>query len=365
MTIAIDIRPLLEREKTGVSFYTEELVKRLVADVNHRFILFYNSWQAEIPDVWQRPNVTVRRFRWPNRLLNFAIALFNEPYFDELIPEADYFLFPNLNFFRLKRKPYGVVVHDISFDLFPAFYKWKSRAWHRLIGIVSVLPAARHIFAVSKNTKEDLLALYTLPPEAVVVVYPGVAVNSPQGLPVNHEPYILFLARLEERKNILGMIDSFIQNKNDHALDKFSLVLAGPLDKNSSYGRKILARANGRSDIKITGYASAEEKISLLSGASMFVYPSFYEGFGFPPLEAQALGIPVIASNNSSLSEILGSSALLVDPYKQEDIAMAMKCLSANHNLREYYIKKGFINVQRFSWGKTIDQIKKIIMLDF
>ena len=98
MTIAIDIRPLLEKEKTGVSLYTEELVNRLVADLSHQFILFYNSWTAEIPNNWQKPNVSIRRFSWPNRLFNLSEAMLGEPYIDEMIPEADYFLFPNLNF---------------------------------------------------------------------------------------------------------------------------------------------------------------------------------------------------------------------------------------------------------------------------
>lgn len=362
MIIAIDIRPMLERKKTGISGYTENLVNHLVETNEHRFVLFYNSWRTVIPDSWQRKNVTVRRFRWPNKLFNTATAFLSEPFLDDLIPEADYFLFPNLNFFRLCRKPYGVVMHDLSFVLFPKFFKLKSRLWHALIDLPSILKSARDIMVVSKNTKADLLAFYELPTQKIRAIYPGV--TSISLIPVSKaaEPYFLFLGRLEERKNILGLIEAFLKFKEQKPESNFSLILAGPLDQHSTYSRQILKLVGPRSDIKITGYLSPEEKQTLLAKAYIFLYPSFYEGFGFPPLEAQACGVPVIASNNSSLSEVIGSSGLLIDPYSQEDLTRAMSEMASNASLRNRYIEEGYKNVKRFNWNNTIDQIKNIML---
>src|SRR3989344_7182480 len=150
MVIAIDIRPLLESEQTGVSVYTKELVEELVKNKNHQFILFYNSWKKEISNVWPQSNVTLRRFHIPSKLINTSEALFGEPFFDELIPEADYWLFTNLNFWNVRAKPFGVVIHDISFERYPEFFNVKSRLWHKAINVQEKLNAARYIFAVSK-----------------------------------------------------------------------------------------------------------------------------------------------------------------------------------------------------------------------
>src|SRR3989338_5527849 len=152
MVIAIDIRPLLESEQTGVSVYTKELIDELVKNKNHQFILFYNSWGKEISNVWPQSNVAVRRFKLPNKLINATEALLSEPSFDDLIPEADYWLFPNLNFWNLRQKPYGVVIHDISFERYPEFFNLKSRLWHQAIDAPKKLNNARDIFAVSAHT---------------------------------------------------------------------------------------------------------------------------------------------------------------------------------------------------------------------
>ncbi len=376
MVIAIDIRPLLESEQTGVSVYTKELIDELVKNKNHQFILFYNSWGKEINDVWQQSNVVVRRFRSPNKLLNIVETLFSEPSFDELISEADYFLFPNLNFFNVRQKPYGVVIHDISFERIPEFFNLKSRLWHQAINVQEKLDAARDIFAVSGYTAGDVADFYKISQEKITVAHPGITINPKSDQSsvtlvkeeirnpkqVFDSPYFLFLGRVEERKNVFAVIKAFIQLKEHEKCSAYQLILAGPLAQGTEYGRKISMLINGRTDIQLTGFKTVDEKNNLLAHAAALVYPSFYEGFGFPPLEAQALGVPVIASNVSSLPEIIGNSGLLVDPDRNDEIARAMEEVVTNEQTRKLLIIRGLENVKRFSWSKTANTILNSIL---
>ncbi len=368
MTIAVDIRPLLEEEKTGVSVYTKYLVDELVKNKNHRFILFYNSWSKKIPDIWQQPNVEVRHFRRPNKLFNALQTIFSEPAFDFLIPEADYFLFPNLNFFSLRHKPYGLVVHDISFERYPEFLSLKSRLWHSAIDVGQKLKKAKHIFAVSKYTAADTASFYHLPPEKITVAYPGIAGNpkseirNPKQMP--ESSYFLFLGRLEERKNVLAVILAFFKLKKQPQYADYKLLLAGPMDEQSAYGKKITAAINNNKDIERAGFATAEEKNNLLANARVLVYPSEYEGFGFPPLEAQALGVPVVASNYAALPETVNNAGLLIDPDHLDDLVWAMAEAATNEATRRLLIARGLENVKRFDWKKTATIILNSITHD-
>ena len=171
----------------------------------------------------------------------------------------------------------------------------------------------------------------------------------------------LFLGRIEERKNVLAIIEAFIKLKNNIKCLDHKLVLAGPLAHNSRMAQKILAMINGRADIELTGFTSDDEKNNLLANASALVYPSFYEGFGFPPLEAQGLGVPVVASNVSSLPEIIGNSGLLIDPDRIDEIAMAMEEVATNEQTRKLLISRGLENVKRFNWDQTAKIIENVI----
>lgn len=365
MVIAIDIRPLLEIEQTGVSVYTKELIGELVKNKNHQFILFYNSWRKEIVDAWQQSNVAVRRFHSPNKLLNIIETLFSEPSFDDLIPEADYFLFTNLNFWNVKRKPYGVVIHDISFERYPEFFNLKSRLWHQAISVREKLDAAQDIFTVSAFTAGDVADFYNIIEEKITVAHPGLPTHQTNvASPSVIQPYFLFLGRLEARKNVLAIIEAFIQLKEHQKCSGYRLILAGPKAMGSGYDQKILTMLGGRADIELVGFKTDDEKNNLLANAAALVYPSFYEGFGFPPLEAQSFDVPVVTSNVSSMPEIIGNSGLLVDPDRRDQIAWAMEEVATNEATRKMLITRGLENVQRFNWRDTAATILNSIIHD-
>jgi glycosyltransferase involved in cell wall biosynthesis len=239
--------------------------------------------------------------------------------------------------------------------------------WHWFINPKKLIRSANRIIVVSENTKKDLVVLYKVAAKKVDVIYSGVGgrenildvetVRKKYNLPDN---FILFLGTLEPRKNVEGLIRAFeiykMTKKND-----YKLVVVGP--RGWLY-KKILARAGKspvRDDIKFINYIAPEEKFTFYKLAKLFVYPSFYEGFGFPPLEAARAGTPVIVSTNSSLPEVMGEAALMVDPYNTAEIAKVMaECLS-DEKLRGGLILKGKMQAEKFSWRKVTNEFLSLI----
>jgi len=166
------------------------------------------------------------------------------------------------------------------------------------------------------------------------------------------EKFILYFGTLEPRKNLVGLIKAYEILRQKYKIDDYKLVIAGSpgwLDKKIFFAAK---KSPYSSDIKFTGFVAAEDKVYLYNLATLFVYPSFFEGFGFPPLEAMACGVPVICSNTSSFPEIASQASLLADPYNFSEIAWAMNEILSDHNLVQDLISKGIKSVKKFSWDR-------------
>jgi glycosyltransferase involved in cell wall biosynthesis len=171
----------------------------------------------------------------------------------------------------------------------------------------------------------------------------------------------LFVGTLEPRKNVAGVIRAFTLFKDRTGLTNFSLIIVG---KKGWLFDSIFQEAHQSpytSDIQFWGEATYEELRYLYNCAFAFLWPSLFEGFGHPPLEAQACGVPVIASNRSSLPEVLGDSALLVSPQNIEEIVVAMEQLVLHNKVRETLIERGYKNVKRFNWRATSDSLIEVI----
>ncbi len=374
MNIGIDIRSLLEKERSGVGEYTYQLLSALFSiDKNNNYFLFYNSFKKIddlLPSDWKKySNINFCGFHWPNKLLNFCFKFLRWPKIDRLIMSAgkiDLFFIPNLNFVALSREIKKIItVHDLSFLRYPRFFSWKRRLWHWFVNPKKLISGTDKIIAVSENTKKDLMELYKVASEKVEVIYSGVsggadisdveAVKKKYNLPDN---FILFLGTLEPRKNIEGLIWAFEIFKRAEKIG-YKLVIVGPrgwLYKN------ILARAEkspARDDIKFINYIAPEEKFAFYKLAKLFVYPSFYEGFGFPPLEAARAGTPVIISSVSSLPEVMGEAALMVDPNNPAEMAKVMAECLTDENLRATLIEKGQKQAQKFSWEKCAEETSR------
>ena len=312
-----------------------------------------------------------------------------------------------------------VTVHGLEFEIFPEGYSFWARLYMRW-SIKMSCKWAKKIIVVSENTKKDLMKLYDVPEGKIEVIYEGVGNSSSpfgRGCPVFGtgegsslnsknstisqstlirpsatfsrgekgiflKPYLLFIGRLEKRKNIEGIIDAYKILIEKYKIPH-SLVLAGA----PGYGYDVLKLKiqnyfkiqNSKFKIIEPGFVDEATKQELLKNADIFLFPTFYEGFGLPVLEAQSVGVPVVCSNTSSLPEIITSkvqpwnqnilelsskselSAVLCDPQSPNSIAEAAYSLISNPTLKNDIIKKGYENVKRFSWGDCSFRVSKIL----
>ena len=226
---------------------------------------------------------------------------------------------------------------------------------------------AEHIIAISEFTKEELTRVAGLPADKMSVVYPGVrsifrpleptVVNDARHrYGVSDQPYVLTVGFLDPRKNVLGHVRAFEKLALNRQFRDLQLVLVGPESSETSRILANLAHAQSRDRIHVTGFIPDDDLVALLNGASVFLYCSMYEGFGFPVLEAMACGTPVVTSNTTSLPEISGDAAILVDPENSDRIADGIESLLTDSALREQLKVRGFERARQFSWTKCAQE---------
>ncbi len=382
MHIAIDVRPLISPFKTGVGEYGSELLKAILAlDTKNNYYLFSNSFKEinlESLNIINQ-NVKIVSTHWPNKLFNGLVATTNRPEIDKIINKnfnikLDRFFSPNLNFTTIsKNTKFALTVHDLSFEIYPHFFSAKQRLWHQLIKPKIQCERADVICTPSENTKRDLINVFNIDSKKIRTIYPGLAqiftdrklataeneVKKKYQLPDN---FILFLGTSEPRKNLLGILKAFEllpQNLDTH------LVIAGSPGWKQRNIQHQLANSKFRNRIKILDYITNEDKPALYTLAKLFVYPSFYEGFGFPVLEAMASGTPVVTSNRSSLPEITGLNAYLINPHKINELALGMQTLLTDEDTRNSLIKNGLEIAQKFSWEKAAQEWLETMQIEY
>jgi len=367
MKIGIDIRSLMDVQYSGVSEYTLNLVKEILKlDSKNKYILFYNSFKdiTNIIPEFKQANAEIVYTKYPNKIFNYLMQkLFFYPKLDKLLG-VDTFWAPHINFIRLSRRGRSILtIHDLSFVRYPEYFSFRKNIWHWAINVKRIIEKFDTIVAVSKNTKNDIMDLYNIPADKVKVIYSGIgqqyrvidnndknleSVRKKYGLP---EKFILFLGTLEPRKNIEGIIRSYNKfRENNSDLGDYRLVIAGGQGWRSGRIFKEYNKSKFKKDVKFLGYIAGEDKPYIYNLSSLFIYPSFYEGFGFPPLEAMACGLPVITSFSSSLTEIVGQAALTIDPYNINEIAAAIKELITDDNLKKILRAKGLERAGKFNW---------------
>ena len=271
-----------------------------------------------------------------------------------------------------------VVVHGLEYEFSKESYSFWERMYMRGVIRFSVR-AAERVIAVSGNTKRDLVRLYGVSGQKIRVVYEGrpksnmtsLKSNSRESLELDFrtdesrklsidKPYLLFIGRIEERKNISRIIEAFeVLKKRDNISHK--LVLVGGKGYGYERIKKQIERSPYRDDIIETGYVDEVEKRTLLSGADTFLFPTLYEGFGLPVIEAQEVGIPVVTSDTSSLPEVAGDAAVLVDPYSADAIADGVRSILSSGDFRDDIIKRGYENAKRFDWNTCAAEISALL----
>ncbi len=370
MRIGIDIRHLSDPQPAGVGGYTRQLLEALFRlDQVNEYVLFATGSRrtlARLPK-FEAPNVRVVAVPIPNKLLNASIALTERPFLESVMASGaktiDCWLFPNHNFITTKL-PYAIMVHDLSYEIFPEFFTLKSRWRHHLAR--RIIKGADAVLCPSTSTKQDLMEIYKID-ETKIYLTP-LAVSKPPACPADSQSpnpnfpkrYILSLATLEPRKNQISIIEAYEAYRNE-TKDEIKLVIGGGRGWKSGHIFKAAKRSKYANDIRLIGYVDEQQKTELYRQAQVFVFPSFYEGFGLPVLEAMATGCPVITSHTSSLPELVGDAGLMIDPYNVNDLKMAIKLILTSPRLRQDIIQKGLRHAQDFSWESTAKKTLEIL----
>ncbi|MFZ1720702.1 MAG: glycosyltransferase family 1 protein [Candidatus Moraniibacteriota bacterium] len=379
MRVVIDLRCLADGRRTGVEEYVTGLLRALFdANETDEFVLFYNAWRGELPEDfgWMNayPNVSVKRFHIPNKILNGLLWYFRWPKLDTFCGGADIFFMPNLNFAAVSQQAKLVVTaHDLSFEAYPETFSLKRRLWHLLVNFRGLCRRASLIVAVSHSTKQDIQSYYRIPDRKVVVTHSGLdqefvrlSRNDPELLRVKekyHLPYryILYFGTFEPRKNIRAVVQAYeIYRHSIGERECVPLVLAGSPGWKSEEIFREIESSPYRSDIRLFGFIADEDKHALYNLATLFIYPSFYEGFGFPPLEAMACGVPTIVSRNSSFPEIVGEGAIMIDPYQPDELYRAMIAILSDHAFAEKLSREGERQTKKYTWERTADELSKM-----
>lgn len=268
---------------------------------------------------------------------------------------------------KLPDKTRGIVIiHDLTFEKcpqwFPSYKKMSANSYN-------AAKKGELIIAVSQATKKDLIDIYQVDPQKIEVIYEGFD-NRLKKVPSRlarkkllslgiTKPYFLFIGTFKQSKNIPNILKGFSLFSKD--CKDFQLVFAGSdywLDKEINSTLKDL---ENRDLVKILGFVSDHELSALYSQATLFVSPSFNEGFGLTYLEAAYFGLPIIASKKGSIEEILGKAAFYVDPTRPEEISKALYRVSRDLSLRERFIKEAQKEVERFSWKKSAKKLLQIL----
>ena len=355
---------------TGVGVYTRELILRLpVIDPATRYEAWYlNARRALRPWRWSRrslPRVPNLRERWtpfPAKQFERLSLRYELPRL-EWFTDFDVVFAPNFVPPPTRSRNLVLTVHDLAFRRFPETAPLATRRW--LQRLDRALRQAAEVIVPSEATRQDLLELYPVDAERVTVIHHGVdrerirpapeaevgRVRKRHGI---EGRYLVFLGGLEPRKNLARLVRAHARSGVDAAL-----VIAGASVAWNPEGREQLELALGslsddaRTRVILTGYLGTGAKAALLTGAEGLVFPALYEGFGFPLLEAMACGIPVLTSNVSSLPEVAGDAALLVDPVDEDAIADGIARLVTDAALRQRLIEAGSRRVDRFSWDES------------
>ena len=263
-----------------------------------------------------------------------------------------------------------VTVHDLCHYVMKDYFNGLPKRIYAGMFMKLVLIRADHIITVSHFTKNEIIKHFRIDPGKITVIhngvdsyfYPRTEAETQRFLASNNLPerYLLYVGNIKPHKNISRLILAYYRAKSI-AEDLPKLVICGRHDQNYNvvsqlYQSGAIMEPFVKENILFLGYAKYEDLPYLYSGADLFLFPSLYEGFGIPPLEAMACGTPALASNTSSLPEVLGDCALLVDPYNPADIAEGIIKLWNNPSLQKEMVDKGLIHVQKYNWESSAEE---------
>ncbi len=367
--IFIDVTSAL-KQSAGIGRYTRGLINGLLHTLPPSIYLITTRDAPAPPPSWTFP---LRRLPLSEREAVILWQRLGVPIPVEwFIGRGRLFHSPDFVLPPLRHMPGIVTVHDLSFMVYPQ-HAVPGLEFYLKKAVPRSVQRARIVLADSHNTKTDLIRFWDTPPDKIHVLYPGLdakfrpvrdpdileRVRARYALP---ERFILSVSRLEPRKNFVGLIRAFEKLKRTTGVPHH-LVIAG--SKGWKYEPILQAAAASpyAKAIHFPGFIAEEDLPALYTLADVFAYPTFYEGFGFPPLEAMACGTPVLASNNSSLPEVVGDAGYLLPAEDTEAWVQALTQLLHDPVTRQALIEKGYAQAARFSWEKSARQLLRIYQM--
>ncbi len=367
--IGIDASRSVSARPTGTELYSRYLIEALLAAAPEQFFfrLYFN--QAPRPASSQSGAQAARISHSTTRIIPFPRLWTHLRLSLEMMQHRPDLLFVPSHVLPLAHPRRSVVtVHDLGYVYFPETHPPRQR-WYLDATTRRHARTAAHLLADSTATQRDLIERYHAPPDRITVAYPGLdpAVRRTDD-PVEiarvkakyhlNGAYLLYLGTIQPRKNLARLIQAFLQPPTSNLqspISNLQLVLAG---KRGWYADELLRPADER--VKFIGYVDAADKNALLTGATAFVFPSLYEGFGFPILEAMKCGVPVLCSKTSSLPEVAGEAARQIDPLSVEDIAHGLYDITTHEDLRQRLIERGYRQAEKFTWQACAVTVLKV-----
>jgi glycosyltransferase involved in cell wall biosynthesis len=364
LRIAIDARKLHD---FGIGTYVTNLVRGLARiDRDHEYTLICHPYDEEfvrslgsnfraLPDL--AGNYSVReQFAIPYDLWRAKIDLFHAPHY----------VLPPLVATRSV-----VTIHDCIHLRFPQYLPNRIAHAYAQYFMATAAKKASRILTVSEASKRDIIHFLRTPASKIEVVLNGF--DERLTTPTDDEmarvrdrfqldgPFVLYAGNIKPHKNVDRLIEAFAMLRT-RGLENVTLLIIG--DEISKYSslRRLVHRHQIRQQVRFLGFVSTDTLAALYRLARAFVFPSLYEGFGLPPLEAMASGTPVITSNTSSLPEVVGDAALLIDPLNTEELADAMVRVLTDDALRADLVKRGFERVKQFSWDASVRRTHDIYL---
>jgi glycosyltransferase involved in cell wall biosynthesis len=376
MKIAFDAQLLFEAEKTGVGYVAHNYIKQLISLYpNDDFIMRYFACrEAEqkyaMMNKYRSDNVEIETSSFPGTVYKLLSTLLPFPYSKHFKSNVDVELFFNYIIPPGVKGKKIVFIHDMVFCKFPETVR-ANILWILRLTFKHTIKRADCIITGSEFAKREILKYNNfLPEERIKVIPDGIDLqyyeqaNDSSKIPRMREKYgmpyeyILYLGTLEPRKNIERLIEAYAVAKSTG--DMPPLVIAGRKGwmYDSIFQRLIDLKLH--ENVIFLGYFPDEDKPVLYAGAKFFIFPSLYEGFGLPPLEAMACGTPVIVSNATSLPEVCGDAAIYIDPMNIASIADVLVRLNTDCDLRQNLIKCGLERSRKFDWSVSAEQLYKL-----
>ncbi len=358
MVIGIDASRANKIQKTGTEWYSYHLIqelKKIIPD-NIRVILYskepLQGGLEDLPSNWQS-----KVLNWPPKFLWTQIRLSLEM----LFKRPDVLFIPAHTIPLIHPKKTILVAHDIGFATHKELYSDKELGYHRW-AMNYAIKKAHHLISVSEFSKNEIIKFYKIPESKISFVHNGFTSKDFFPLPQPNpeilnkynikKPYLLFIGRKEEKKNIPRLINAFALLPKE-----YNLVLVGGEGYKYEQVQANIKKHNLENRIIEPGYVDQEDINAIMNQAEAFIFPSLYEGFGIPVLEAMSAGTPVICSHIPPLKEVAGQAAFYFDPYSIEDMAQTITKNINNTALKE----KGFAQIKKFSWSKCAQETWKII----